>query len=193
VKPGSRHEISIFTPGGSYGLPRNHLQQPPSILCPVAVTKAANSPRVTAKRATANGLAKVTATGIWSGGPMLKLPAGTTNISGQSGLSLKLSPAFRQRCSVPTNVSTQVVVGASAGFEAGKASSIAVAKLPLFLSHCLLLSSQEQLVFKSHTLRSVWDSHRNIAPMVVDCCFDGAGGMTCDFLSSSIRARANST
>ena len=65
-------------------------------IMPVDATKPANSPRVTAKRPTANGLAMATRT--WSSrgeatsssgvAPMTKLPAGTSTISGQSRQSL---------------------------------------------------------------------------------------------------------
>ena len=63
--------------------------------------------------------------------PIVKLPAGTTTISGHSGQSLKLSPGFRQRFSLPTSASTpEQVVSAVA---LGEVSSMAVARLPLFL------------------------------------------------------------
>jgi hypothetical protein len=81
-------------------------------------------------------------------------PAGTTTISGQVSQSLKLSFGLRQRFSLPTSASIPRQGACDAGFEGGEASSIAVANLPLFLSHCFRLSTQEQFVSSSHAARS---------------------------------------
>src|SRR5258706_5979735 len=69
----------------------------------VAATHASHSSNVTSNLEAANGLAIVTLccgpslstrSGSLSGETIVKLPAGTTTISGQSGQSLKLCPAL---------------------------------------------------------------------------------------------------
>src|SRR5262245_35381054 len=115
----------------------------------------------------------------------MKLPGGTTTISGHSGQSLKLSPGFRQRFSFPTSVSTPAQGVCDAALGGGLASRIAAARLPDFLSHCFLSSAQEQDGSNSHTSRSERDSQRNIPPI-------GAGCLVCAtcLFKLSIRARA---
>src|SRR5262249_39449703 len=85
AKPGERQDLSDCC---THADPV-HALQPPSSLCFVALTKVANSPRVTAKRPTANGLPIDTRTcesslnrvGSFAGDPITKLPTGTTTIS----------------------------------------------------------------------------------------------------------------
>src|SRR5437764_142352 len=71
---------------------------------------ASHSANVTSNLPTANGLAMVTLcvgfSSLFFSDPIMKLPAGTTTISGHSGQSLKLSFGFRQRFSLPTCAST---------------------------------------------------------------------------------------
>src|SRR5262249_14134281 len=81
---------------------------------PLSARQASHSSKVTAYLPTANGSAIDTGTGSSSlnrpgsfeGEPIMKLPAGTTTISGQLGQSLKLSLGFTQRRSFPMKVST---------------------------------------------------------------------------------------
>src|SRR5262245_40658055 len=86
--------------------------------------------------------------------PIMNSPPGTTTISGQSAQSLKLSPGLRQRFSLPTSPSTPEQVLGEFGFEVGRPSSMAVERLPLFLSHCFLSAVHEQNISFSHAARS---------------------------------------
>jgi hypothetical protein len=79
-------------------------RQSGSVECPVSSTKAANSPRVTANFPTANGAAILTLCCLslserschfvsFAGDPIVKLPAGTTTISGHDPSATRKLPS----------------------------------------------------------------------------------------------------